>query len=419
MKDDAMTSTFEHSATTATLLDQTDPLRRYRDEFVDPAGDAVVAYLDGNSLGRPLAVTKERIAEFIDSEWGARLIRSWDERWMDEPTKVGDRLGEVVLGAAAGQTVIGDSTSVLLYKLIRAALDRAMTSGRDEIVLDRDNFPTDRFIVEGIAAERGATIRWIQPDAATGVRPEDLTGLLGPRTAVVVLSHVAYRSGFLADAPTITALVKSEGALMLWDLCHSVGSVPLHLDDWGVDLAVGCTYKYLNGGPGSPAFAYVRSPLQGSLQQPIWGWMGANQPFGMSPNYEPAVGIRRFITGTPPVLAMQPLKHMLELIAQAGMPAIREKSVALTAYAADLADELLVPLGVEMVSPRDPDERGSHITINHPLFAEVTARLWERGVIPDFRPPHGLRIGLSPLSTSYAELEAGMLAVREVLSEVL
>ncbi len=419
MKDDTMTSTSEHTATSASVLDESDPLRRYRTLFLDPTEDRIVAYLDGNSLGRPLTATKGRMADFIDNEWGARLIRSWDERWMDEPTQVGDKLADAVLGAAPGQTVVGDSTSVLLYKLIRAALNGSMPSGRDEIVLDRDNFPTDRFIVEGIAAERGATIRWIKPDSASGVRPEDLTSILGPRTAVVVLSHVAYRSGFLADAPTITALVQGAGALMLWDVCHSVGSVPLHFDDWGVDLAVGCTYKYLNGGPGAPAFAYVRSELQDRLQQPIWGWMGASQPFGMSPNYEPAAGIRRFITGTPPVLAMQPLKHMLELISEAGMPAIRAKSEALTAHAVTLADQWLAPLGAELVSPREPAERGSHITINHPKFAEVTARLWEVGVIPDFRPPHGLRIGLSPLSTSFSELEAGMSAIREVLTKAL
>lgn len=403
----------------AETLDASDPLRDYRGRFVDPADGRLVAYLDGNSLGRPLAATKDRLAEFIDGEWGTRLIRSWDERWMDEPVAVGDALGQVVLGAAAGQTFVGDSTSVLLYKLMRAGLEELMPSGRDELVLDRDNFPTDRFIAEGIAAERGARIRWIEPDPVTGVRPEDLEKVLGPKTAVVVLSHVAYRSGFLADAPRISAQVREAGALMLWDLCHSAGSVPLELDEWGVDLAVGCTYKYLNGGPGSPAFAYVSRALQDRLQQPIWGWMGADQPFGMSPSYAPADGIRRFITGTPPILAMQPLKHMLELIAEVGMPAVREKSVALTSHAIALTDEWLAPLGVEMVSPRDAAERGSHITINHPKFAEVTARLWERDVIPDFRPPHGLRIGLSPLSTSFAEVEAGVRAIREVLSEVL
>ncbi|HST71794.1 MAG TPA: aminotransferase class V-fold PLP-dependent enzyme [Kocuria rosea] len=412
-----MTSTPASPATaSAAQLDAADPLAGFCDRFLDPAGEHVVAYLDGNSLGRPLAETPARLAEFIGTEWGERLIRSWDERWMDEPTALGDRLGAVVLGAGPGQTLVADSTSVMLYKLLRAALDGR--PGRDEIVVDRDNFPTDRFLVEGIAAERGARIRWIQADPATGVRPDDVAAVVGPRTAVVLLSHVAYRSGFLADAPAITALVHDAGALVLWDLCHSAGSVPVELDAWGVDLAVGCTYKYLNGGPGAPAFGYVRAGLQQQLQQPIWGWMGAHQPFGMSPDYRPAGDVRRFLTGTPPILAMQPLKHMVELIAEAGMDAVREKSVLLTERAVVLADELLAPLGAELASPRDPAERGSHITVNHPRFREVTAALWERGVIPDFRPPHGLRIGLSPLSTSFAELQAGMEAVRDALLEV-
>ena len=336
---------------------------------------------------------------------------------MDEPTRVGDRIGEVTLGAASGQVTVGDSTSVMLYKLIRAAVDAQ--PGRDEIIIDRDNFPTDRFIIEGIAKERGASIKWIAANPSSGVRSADLDGLLGERTAVVVLSHVAYRSGFLADAKAITGKVHAAGALMLWDLCHSVGSVPLDLDAWDVDLAVGCTYKYLNGGPGSPAFAYVNASRQDMLQQPIWGWMGADNPFGMTDSYRPAEGIRRFITGTPPVLAMQPIKDMVELIASVGMDSVREKSVKLTEYAIALADELLVPLGVHIVSPRNAAERGSHITVDHPLFADVTARLWEKGVIPDFRPPHGLRIGLSPLSTSYAEVELGVTAIRDALAELL
>lgn len=408
---------------TAAALDAADPLARFRDLFLRPAapnGEAVVAYLDGNSLGRPLAETPAKLAEFVAGPWGERLIRAWDEEWMDEPTAVGDRLGEVVLGAAPGQTIVADSTSVLLYKLLRAALDAqaAAGEGRTEIVLDRDNFPTDRFIVEGIAAERGARIVWVEADPVTGVRPADVAAVAGPRTAVVLLSHVAYRSGFMADAAAITQVAHDAGALILWDLCHSAASVPVELDAWGADLAVGCTYKYLNGGPGAPAFAYVRSELQGRLRQPIWGWMGAADPFGMTHAYEPAADVRRFITGTPPILAMQPLKHMVELVAEAGMDAVRAKSVALTERAIALHDELLAPLGVELASPRDAAERGSHITVNHPRFREVTALLWERGVIPDFRPPHGLRIGLSPLSTSFAELQAGMEAIRDALREL-
>lgn len=408
---------------TAAELDAADPLASLRDRFLVPAHDPahpLTAYLDGNSLGRPLAATAERLATFVRTEWGAGLIRSWDEKWMDEPTVLGDRLGEVVLGAAPGQVLVGDSTSVLLYKALRAALDhqQAADPARCEIVIDAGNFPTDRFIVEGIAAERGATLRWITPDPDAGVTSEDLAPVLSASTAVVLLSHVAYRSGYLADAAAITARVKQAGALMVWDLCHSVGAVPLQLDDWGVDLAVGCTYKYLNGGPGSPALAYVRSELQSRLRQPIWGWMGAADPFGMTEAYEPAGNIRRFITGTPPILAMQPLKDMVELIAEAGMDAVRAKSVALTEHAIRLADERLAPLGARLASPRDPDARGSHITVDHDRFAEVTARLWELGVIPDFRPPNGLRIGLSPLSTSFAELEAGIDAIATALAEM-
>ncbi|WP_426002547.1 kynureninase [Paenarthrobacter sp. NyZ202] len=400
----------------AAQLDAADPLATQREAFYTPDAGQLTSYLDGNSLGRPLKATAANLQNFVHNAWGSRLIRGWDEQWMDEPTRVGDRIGEVTLGAAAGQVTVGDSTSVMLYKLIRAAVDAQ--PGRDEIIIDRDNFPTDRFIIEGIAAERGATIKWIAPNPASGVRAADLDGILGERTAVVVLSHVAYRSGFLADAPGITNAVHRAGALMLWDLCHSVGSVPMELDAWGVDLAVGCTYKYLNGGPGSPAFAYVNAARQNRLQQPIWGWMGADNPFGMTEAYRPAEGIRRFITGTPPVLAMQPIKDMVELIASVGMDAVREKSINLTEYAIRLADELLVPMGAAIVSPRNAAERGSHITVDHPRFRDVTAKLWERGVIPDFRPPHGLRIGLSPLSTSYAEVELGVTAIRDALAEL-
>lgn len=408
-----MTMNTNVSPSTSAQLDANDRLAPYRERFVEPTDGSVVAYLDGNSLGRPLRATAENLAAFVQGDWGTGLIRSWDKKWMDEPTTLGDRLGEVVLGAAPGQTFIGDSTSVLLYKLLRAGLEGQ--PGRNQIVIDRDNFPTDRFIVEGIAAERDAEIVWIDPDPASGVTPADVASAVGPRTAVVLLSHVAYRSGFLANAEVITRLVQDAGGLIMWDLSHSIGSVPLELDLWGVDLAVGCTYKYLNGGPGAPAVAYVNSSVASRLQQPIWGWMGAADPFGMTASFEPAANVRKFITGTPPILAMQPLKDMTELIADVGMVAIREKSIALTEHALALAEEFLVPLGVEIASPREAAQRGSHVSINHPLFADVTASLWEQGVIPDFRPPYGLRIGLSPLSTSFAEVQVGIEAIRDVL----
>ena len=397
----------------ASQLDAADPLAGFRSRFVAADDPSVVAYLDGNSLGRPLAVTGERLAGFVAGEWGRRLIRGWDEAWMAEPLTVGDRQAEVALGAAPGQVIVADSTTVLLYKLIRAGL--GARPGRDEVLIDRGNFPTDRFVVDGIAAECGLSVRYLSPPRAAGVRPADVAAVIGERTALVLLSHVAYRSGFIADMAAITRLAHDAGALILWDLCHSAGVLPVELDACGADLAAGCTYKYLNGGPGSPAFGYVATRLQDELRQPVLGWMGASDPFAMASEYQPAKGMRKFISGTPPVLAMQPLKDMIELIAEAGLAAVRRKSVALTSRAIALADEVLAPLGAVLASPRDAADRGSHVTVDHPRFAEVTAALWKSGVIPDFRPPDGIRIGLSPLSTSFAELERGIEAIAQEL----
>jgi kynureninase len=397
------------TVTPASQLDAVDPLARFRSRFVAADDPSVVAYLDGNSLGRPLAVTGERLADFVAGPWGRRLIRSWDEGWLAEPVTVGDRLAEVALGAAPGQVIVADSTSVLLYKLIRAAV--GARPGRDEVLVDRGNFPTDRFVVAGIAAECGLSVRYLDAPHDAGVRPAEVAAAVSERTALVVLSQVAYRSGFLADMAVITGATHDAGALILWDLCHSVGALPVELDACDVDLAAGCTYKYLNGGPGSPAFCYVAARLQDELRQPVWGWMGADDPFAMAAEYRPAKGIRKFISGTPPVLAMQPLKDMLELIAEAGLADIRRKSVALTEHAIALADERLAPLGAALASPRDAAERGSHVTVDHPCFADVTAALWKQAVIPDFRPPDGIRVGLSPLSTSFAELERGIDAI--------
>ncbi len=392
-------------------LDAADPLAAHRDRFV--GAESPLVYFDGNSLGRPLAVTGPRLAAFVEQEWGGRLIRGWDERWLDLPLTIGDDLGRVVLGAAPGQTTVGDSTTVLLYKAMRAAV--AARPGRTEIVIDRDNFPTDRYVADGVARECGLTLRWVDVDLAAGVTPELLADAVGPQTALVVLSHVAYRSAHLADLPALTRIAHDAGALVLWDLCHSAGSVPIALDEAGADLAVGCSYKYLNGGPGAPAFLYVAERHLDALTQPIQGWMGAVDPFLMGPTYAPAAGIRRFLSGTPPIVGMLALQDMLALVEEVGIEAVRAKSVDLTSYAVELGDELLAPAGVGLASPRDPALRGGHVTFRHPLMREVTAALWERDVIPDYRDPGGLRIGLSPLSTSFAEVERGMGLVRETL----
>lgn len=400
----------------AAELDREDPLRHYRHCFIGT--DAPLSYLDGNSLGRPLKRTVDDVSSFIRDGWGGRLIRGWDESWLGLPQSIGDQLGRAVLGAAAGQTIIADSTTVVLYKLIRAALAAVADPDRNELVLDTENFPTDRYLVEGIALEEGLTLRWIQPDPAAGVTVDQVREAVGPRTAVVLLSQIAYRSGHLADLPAITAAVHDAGALVVWDLCHSAGSVEIGLDAAAVDFAAGCTYKYLNGGPGSPAFAYVNHRHLPSLNQPIWGWMGRKDAFEMAAGYEPAAGVRGFLSGTPAIFGMIAMQGTLDLIEEATMVAIREKSVQLTAFAVEVFDAWLAPLGAELATPRDPSRRGSHITVDHPDFTKATVEgLWAGDVIPDYRAPDGIRVGLSPLSTGFREVLHGMEAMRNSLQQ--
>lgn len=390
----------------AAELDDTDPLRAFLGEFVPARAGALTAYLDGNSLGRPTRAAQDDLARLVTDAWGSDLIRGWtegDDPWMSWPERTGDLIATSCLGAAAGQTVVADSTTVMLYKLARAAVDGA-PEGRDEIVLDSDNFPTDRYVLEGIAHERGMRLRWIDSDPDTGVTLEQVQEVVGERTALVVLSHVAYRSAWLADMPAITAAVHAAGAMVLWDLCHSAGVVPMQLDAWGADLAVGCSYKYLNGGPGAPAFGYVAHRHLGTLRQPVQGWMGRAEPFEMAPGYVAAQGIRSFVSGTPPIVGMVPVRAGVEMVRRAGIEAIREKSVQLTEFAIDLYDECLAPLGVDLGSPRDSERRGGHITLKRADFREVYRTLWADGIVPDFRAPDGIRIGLAPLTTTYEDV---------------
>lgn len=397
----------------AAELDAADRLAPLRARFVEAPG--VVAYLDGNSLGRPLAAAAQRLAEFVHEDWARGLIRGWTDGpdpWMAWPERVGDRIGTVALGAAPGQVVVADSTTVLLYKLARAAVDAR--PDRREILLDVHDFPTDRYVAEGIARECDRELRWLEPDPAAGVTVEQVAAAVGHDTALVLLSHVAYRSGWIADAQAITAIAHDAGALVAWDLSHSAGSVPVALDAWGADLAVGCTYKYLCGGPGSPAFGYVRRDLQATLRQPVQGWMGRLDPFGMAPGYVPAAGPRGMVSGTPPILATVPLLAGLDLLAEAGIGAVRAKSVALTSFAIELADALLP--GVTVGSPRDPDRRGGHVLLRHPEAKALVEQLWRHGVLPDFREPDGIRVGLAPLSTSFAEVHRGLAALADLLA---
>jgi kynureninase len=386
----------------ALRLDEADPLAAFRERFVIP--DPYLVYLDGTSLGRLPRSTAERL-ERVAAQWGERLIRGWYEEWLGLPVRVGDLVGGLV-GAAPGQVAVADSTTVCLYKLASAALD--LDPSRTEIVVQRDEFPTDRYVLEGLAAARGLELRWFEGDPVEGPSAAEIGELLGARTALVVLSHVNYRSAAIAPVPEITRLVHDAGALVLWDLCHSAGVLPVGLDEADVDLAVGCTYKYLNGGPGSPAFIYVAERLQPRIQQPIWGWFGRRDQFLMEQGYEPAPGISSWLSGTPGVLGLASVDEGAKLTAEAGLEAIRAKARDITEYAIALHDERLAPLGFTLGSPRDPDRRGSHVSVRRSDVSELCAALTEAGVLTDFRMPDTIRLGCSPLTTSYVEVWDGV-----------
>jgi kynureninase len=390
----------------AEALDAADPLARFRDRFL-PQGADVVAYLDGNSLGRPIRAVREAWLDLVDRQWGERLIRSWtpgpDGGWMELPEQVGDELAGAMQGAAPGQTIIADSTTINLYKALRAA--QALRPDRRVILMDRDNFPTDRFVAESIATEFDYEIRWV---------PSDFADPIGDDVAVLTASHIAYHSGYVADVAAITARAHEAGAVVVWDLCHSVGVYPVQLDAWQVDFAVGCTYKFVGGGPGAPAFLYAATRHHDNLRQPLWGWLGRRDPFEMEQGYLPAAGVRSMMSGTPSIPGILAVRAGTALIAEAGIEAIRDKSVALTEFAIDMYDAVLAPLGFDLGSPRESQRRGGHVTIRRGDARELTQAIIARGVIPDFRTPDGIRLGLSPLPASFTEVWDAVEIIRQV-----
>ncbi|WP_336028759.1 kynureninase [Geodermatophilus sp. FMUSA9-8] len=397
----------------AQALDDADPLAGFRARFTG-AGDDGLRYLDGNSLGRMPRETPAALARVAEQEWGRGLVGSWAS-WIDVGTRVGDLIGTGVLGARPGEVLLADSTSVDLYKLLVAAADAR--PGRDVLVCCADDFPTDRYVVAGVAAARGMTVREVPADVDEGLDPAVLAGALDGRVAVVVLSAVAYRSGALVDLAAVTAAAREAGALVVWDLSHAAGAVELDLAAAGADLAVGCTYKYLNGGPGAPAFLYVRRELQEELRQPIWGWFGQRDQFAMGPAYDPVPGIGRFAVGTPPVLAAAAVEVGVRLVAEAGIGRLAAKRRALTGLLVDLADAWLAPHGVALASPRDPARRGAHVTLAHPHAWQLTQALVDRGVVPDFRTPDRVRLGPAPLYTRFVDVWDALDVFRGVLED--
>jgi kynureninase len=392
----------------AEALDSRDPLAAFRERFV--IDDCI--YLDGNSLGRLPHATAERLRGVVD-QWGSRVVRAWDEGWLELPVSVGERIARAALGAGKGQVVVGDSTTVCFYKLASAALE--LRPGRSEIVCDVDNFPTDRYVLEGLAKARGLSLKWLEFDPDGGPTEEPVAEAVSENTALVTFSHVSYRSACIAPMREIDEIAHAAGALTLWDLSHSAGSVPVSLDDDGADLAVGCTYKYLNGGPGAPAYMYARRALQQELRQPIWGWLGRRDPFEMEQGFAAASGVTGLLSGTPPVLQLIAVDEGVKLVEEAGIDAIRAKGIALTEYAIELVDGRLAEFGVRIASPRSSASRGAHVALAHPNAKELCAQLIERGVVPDFRRPNVIRFGFSPLTTKFTDVWDGVEALRELL----
>jgi kynureninase len=385
-------------------LDRRDPLARFRERFVLPED---VIYLDGNSLGPLLKSIPERIRQVVEHEWGQGLIRSWNAaRWIDLPQRVGDKIAPLI-GAEPGEVVAADSTSVNLFKLLSAAL--ALQRGRSVILSERDNFPTDLYVAQGVRDQLGGRHELRLVDA------ERIRDAIDEQVAVVMLTHVDFRNGSRHDMAAITAATHAKGALVLWDLSHSVGAMPLALSAVRADLAIGCGYKYLNGGPGAPAFLYVRRDLQSRIRPPLSGWMGHREPFAFVPDYAPAEGILRNLCGTPPVLAMAALDAALDLWAEVDLGALRAKSVALADLMISLVEVQGSDLGLTLATTRDAEQRGSQVSFAHPEGYAVMQALIARGVIGDYRAPDLIRFGLTPLYLRYVDVFDAVAVLVDIL----
>ncbi len=382
--------------------DATDPLANFRSRFV--ISDDLI-YLDGNSLGRLPTATVNATRKLVEEEWAGELVLGW-EHWIDQGVEVGDRLAPLI-GASPGEVVLCDQTSVNLYKAAFAGL---RASERCNVVTDRGNFPSDRYILKTVANAHGGRLIFLPEDPSADQIEEALADNVG----VLSLSHVAYRSGAMLDGAVVTSIAHAHDVFMVWDLAHSAGSVPVALNDWNADLAVGCTYKHLNGGPGAPGYIYVRSDLQSVLEQPIAGWYGHTDPFAMAQGFDPSPTIRRFVVGTPPMISLVAAGVGIDLTVEAGIDLIRAKSIALTEMFLDgirSSDDS----GFTVVTPLDPRMRGSHITLRHDHAYQISQALRSRRVIPDFRPPDLIRFGFTPLYTSFTEVEQALDTIADVM----
>ncbi|WP_294324496.1 kynureninase [uncultured Sphingomonas sp.] len=388
----------------ARARDAADPLAPMRARFALPAGKI---YLDGNSLGVLPQRTMARMERVVTREWGQDLIGSWNAHdWIGAPLRIGDRIAPLI-GAAAGEVAVADSTSANLFKLLAAAI--AARPGRRTILSEPGNFPTDLYVASGVADFMGATLKTVPADRIVEAIDDDV--------AVVLLTHVHYKTARRLDMATITAAAHAAGALTLWDLSHSVGAVPVDLNDAGADLAVGCGYKYLNGGPGAPAFLFVAGRHHARLRSPLSGWMGHSTPFAFDDGYDPAPGIARFLCGTPPILGLAALEEGLALFEEVDFTAVTAKSVALSTLLIERVEERCAAFGLELATPRDPAARGSHVSFRHPHAYALCQALIEDGVVGDFRAPDILRFGLTPLYLGYADVWQAVEKLHDILEQ--
>ena len=394
-----------HSRAAMEALDRADPLRPFRDRFVVPEG---VVYLDGNSLGMMPRAAAARARRVVEVEWAHGLISSWnDHGWIDLPLRTGARLAPLV-GAAADEVVVCDSTSINLFKALASAL--ALRPGRRTIVTNAGNFPTDVYVAEGLCRllGEGATLRRVEP--------RDLAGALDDGVAAVAYSHVDYKSARIEDMAGLTAAIHAAGALAIWDLSHSVGAVPVDLAGADADFAVGCGYKYLNGGPGAPAFLFAARRHHDAMRQPLSGWLGHAAPFAFEDSYRPAPGMARMIAGTPPVLSMSVLEEAIGIVAEAGIERLRAKSMRMTALLAELVAQECADSGLVLASPDAPERRGSHLVFAHEEGYAIVQALKARGVVGDFRAPDLVRLGIAPLYLSYVELWDAVQRLKAVMA---
>ena len=404
----------------ALALDASDPLADFRRRFY--IGDPDVCYLDGNSLGRLPLATIEAVNQFLTREWGNELVDGWSH-WIDEARTTGDLLGRTTLGAAPGQTLVQDTTSVNLFQLCSAAV--AARPGKRTVIVDSANFPTDRYVLAGIAEQFGLRLLILDNDGTGGVAIDSDNELITPQAlephlkdaALVTLQVVQYRSGASQDVRGITDLVRGYGGLVVWDAAHAAGSIDLRFDEWNVDLAVGCTYKYGNSGPGSPAWLYVNHSMQGELGVPIRGWFANDKQFEMGPAFEKAEGIRGFQVASPSIMGLRAVQTSYRMIEEAGMSAISAKAAQGTELMLELFDDWLAPLGFDLRTPREAERRGGHISIGHKDARRIAAAMRTMTkTIPDYRVPDSIRLAISPLPTSYTEVWDGFHRLRDLMS---